>query len=67
MDYRYIDKIGSLNSPSTALINKNLIQNRMLQRFNMSVDEPIKQKVGINSVDVKYQNNRGIGQLIHGR
>jgi hypothetical protein len=38
----------------------------MLQRFNTSVDEPIK-KVGINSVDVKYQNNRGIGQLIHGR
>jgi hypothetical protein len=39
----------------------------MLQRFNTSVDELIKQKVGINSVDVKYQNNRGIGQLIHGR
>ena len=24
MDYRYIDKIGSLNSLSTALIDKNL-------------------------------------------
>jgi hypothetical protein len=39
----------------------------MLQRFNTSVDEPIKQKVGINSVDVKYQNNKDIGQLIHGK
>ena len=39
----------------------------MLQRFNTSVNEPIKQKVRINSVDVKYQKDRGIGQLIHGK
>ena len=33
----------------------------------MSITEPNKHKDCINSVDVKYQKNRGVGQLIHGK
>jgi len=63
MDSKYPGWIASLLRPQ--VMQTAFYASQIMQAFNANTAIPVKHSSYINSVDVKYQNNRGIGQLIH--